>query len=165
MFAKRSSLYAQNGVSSAFSRKNTPFLARSYDSMQCFQFSKKTRCVSWNIQLRSPTAVSECFRIFNNNQHNVPSRKVIKNLVPRVPYGQLGLICDSGRLPPYDAYRERVRRFIIAYTFCETMAPMCTVYKQAIKVMKKFPNKITIFHRSVHHDPVTCLGRFGLTTV
>jgi hypothetical protein len=87
-------------------------------------------------------------------------------MVPKVPYRQLGLRCDSDRLPPPDADRERVRRFIIAvYTFFETIAPMYTDYKQARKPMKKFPNKITIFHLSVHHDPATCLGRFSLATV
>jgi hypothetical protein len=40
-----------------------------------------------------------------------------KNMVPKVPYSQLGLRCDSARLPPPDADRERVRRFIIALHF------------------------------------------------
>jgi hypothetical protein len=126
--------------------------------MQCFQFNKKhnTFLGTSNLGLQLQF---KCFRIFNNvKQHNVPSRKV---MVPKVPYRQLGLRCDRGRLPPPDVDCEHVRRFIIVLSLCETIAPMSTVYKQAGKVMKKFANKITIFHQSVHHDPVTCLGKFG----
>jgi hypothetical protein len=82
MCAKRFSFYAQNGVSSVLQEKHT----FSHAFMTVFVcnvlIQQKTRCVFWNIELRSPTAVSECFRIFNNvNQHNIPSRKVIKNMV------------------------------------------------------------------------------------
>jgi hypothetical protein len=38
-------------------------------------------------------------------------------MVPKVPYRQLGLRNDSGWIPPPDADRERMRRFIIALHF------------------------------------------------
>jgi hypothetical protein len=66
------------------------FLRSFYDSMQCFQFNKKHSefLGTWNFGLQQQF---KCFRIFNNvNQHNVPSRKAIKNIVPKVSYGQLG---------------------------------------------------------------------------
>jgi hypothetical protein len=51
----------------------------------------------------------KCFRIFNNvNQHNVPSRKVIKTWYQK-KFHTDNSTCDSGRLPPPDADRERVR--------------------------------------------------------
>jgi hypothetical protein len=61
-----------------FCKKNTPFLARFYDSMQCFQLNKKHNLLlatsNLGLQLQF-----KCFRIFNNiNQHNIPSRNVIK---------------------------------------------------------------------------------------
>jgi hypothetical protein len=50
----------------------------------------------------------KCFRIFNNvNQHNVPSRKVIKTWYQKFRTDTRHV--DSGRIPPPDADREHVR--------------------------------------------------------
>jgi hypothetical protein len=99
-----------------FCKKNTPF----YDSMQgmqYIQFNKKHSAFLGTSNLGLQLQF-KCFRIFNYvNQHNVPSRKLTKNMVPKVPYRQFGLKCDSGRLLPPVADRERVRRFIIAIHF------------------------------------------------
>jgi hypothetical protein len=53
----------------------------------------------------------------------------------------------SGRPPPPDADRECVRLAFYNSTILSVrQAPMSTVYKQARKVMKKFPYKITMIH-------------------
>jgi hypothetical protein len=107
MCTERFTFYAQNGESSAFARKKTPLFTRFLDSMQCFRFNKKHNVLldtsNFRLQLQF-----KCFRTFNNvNQHNVPSRKVIKTWYQK--FRTDNSTCDSGRLPPPDADRERVR--------------------------------------------------------
>jgi hypothetical protein len=75
----------------------------------------------------------ECFRIFNNvNQHNVPSRIVIKKHGTKsFVRTKLGTkTCGRCRLPPPDADRERARpAFQNSPALSVSRAPMPTIYK------------------------------------
>jgi hypothetical protein len=86
-------------------------LYREYYAM--FSIQQKAQCVSWYVHR---TFVSNCslnvseflIMLINNvNQHIFPSRKVTKTWYEM--FRTDNSTCDSSRLPPPDADRERVR--------------------------------------------------------
>jgi hypothetical protein len=93
-----------------FYKKNTPFLTRFLDSMQCFQFNKKLNAFlgTSNFCLQLRLNVSEfLIMLISTMFHQEKWLNVTWYQKFRTDNSAL-IRCESGRLPPPDADRKRM---------------------------------------------------------